>query len=227
VSTQNDGVQAFQELEALAEAGKFEEALDKHLWFHEASKELPGMGGVRLSYALDIWMELAKKYSPAMDALINLRNNNREILLKGDGKFENFHDLSAINQTLGENEDTFMVFLEIHNNHPKQAKSYYHVVEELIVEKQAYDICDKYITDPIKKYSQIQHMHEMNVELMRKSPTMDNDDFKKNTKESYVKEVCRLIEIMSTLEKTDIAEGIQKLALDYLDNEEIRGTICS
>lgn len=217
-----DGVEDYKELETLAKAGKFKEALDKHLWFHEASRAFPGMGGVRLSYALEIWLELAEMYSPAMDALINTRNNNREILLKGDGTFDNFHDLAAINQTLGESEDTFTLFVEIHNSYPNQAKRYYHVAEKLIVERKAYDICANYITDPIDKYSKIQHMHELNVDLIKKNPDMDNDDFNQYTKESYVNEVCQLIEIMMALDRKDTAEKIKKKALGYFDNDKIR-----
>jgi hypothetical protein len=225
--TENDGVQDFYELSALAEAGKFKEALDKHLWFHEASREFSGMGGVRLSYALDTWMELAEKYSPAMEALINLRNSNRDMLLKGDGAFDNFHDLSAINHVLEENEVTFSVFMEIHYNYPEQAKRYYHVIENLIVEKKAYDICEFYITDPKEKYSHLQHMRELNIELIRSNPTMDNDEFREYTKESFVNGVCQLIEILLALHKKDMAEEIQKQALDYFDNKLIREAICS
>jgi hypothetical protein len=72
-----------------------------------------------------------------MEALINLRNTNRDMLLKGDGTFDNFHDLSAINHVLEENEVTFSVFMEIHYNYPEHAKRYYHVIENLIVEKKA------------------------------------------------------------------------------------------
>jgi hypothetical protein len=227
VNSEYDGVQDFHELSALAEAGKFKEALDKHLWFHEASREITGMGGVRLSYALDTWMELAEKYSPAMEALINLRNTSRDMLLKGNGTFDNFHDLFAINRVLGDSEDTFSVFVEIHNNYPEQAKRYYQVVEELIVEKKAYDICQCYITDPKKKYSQIQHMHEMNIKLIKNNPVMDNDEFREYTKESFVNGVCQLIEILLALHKNDLAKEIQKQALDYFDNKLIRAAICS
>ena len=37
----------------LAENGHYQEALEKHKWFHEESKKSAGMGGVRLSYALE------------------------------------------------------------------------------------------------------------------------------------------------------------------------------
>ncbi len=222
----NDGVKHFHELEALTEKGNFEEALTKHIWFHEASRKFSGMGGVRLSYALDLWLDLAQKYPPAMKALVDLRNNYRELLLKGLGTFDNFHDLSAINQVLGESDNTYSVFVEIHKNYPEHAKRYYHVAEDLVVKMKAYDICAAYITDPIEKYSRIQHMHEMNVSLAKKDPDMDNDEFNEYTNESYTTEVCRLLEVMIALDKKTTAQTIQRMALEYTDNEAIRNAIC-
>ena len=35
---------------------------------------------------------------------------------------------------------------------PKQSETYYHVTEDLLIEHKKYDICAKYIGDPIIKY---------------------------------------------------------------------------
>jgi len=86
------------ELATITKSGNHKEALDKHIWFHEASKEMPGMGGVRLSFALGLWMKLAEQYPPALEAFIELRNIKKNSLLNGDGGFGDFHDLSAINR---------------------------------------------------------------------------------------------------------------------------------
>ena len=225
--TVNEGFEDYNELKTLTESGKFEAALEKHLWFHEASKNISGMGGVRLSYALDLWLELAEKYSPALNALINIRNKNREMLLQGEGNFEYFHDLTAINNSLKETDDTFQVFLNLHNNFPKQAENYYHVVEELIVQNKAYEICAHYISDPIKKYFQIQKMHEMNLRVIANDPSMDTEDFNFYLKESYVNKVCQLIEILVGLEKATVATEIQKLALEHYYDYRIRDSKCS
>ncbi len=227
LSAQEDGIKEFHELETLAESGKYEEALEKHIWFHEASKIMPGMGGVRLSYALDLWLKLSKKYNPAMEALVDLRNNNKKALLKGHGSFDNFHDLSAINQVLEDNEDTLLVFNEIHNSYPKQANNYYHVVENLLVAAKAYNVCARYIEDPIEKFSHLKHLHEMNVKLLAENPEMNDDEFTEYTESSYVNGVCQLIEIMVALGKTDQANEVQSLALAYLDNKSIREAISS
>lgn len=227
LNAHDDGHQDFHELEALAQAGKYEEALNKHIWFHDASKHMPGMGGVRLSYALDIWLELTKKYPPALETLVDLRNSSKDKLLKGNGTFDDFHDLSAINSTLGEDEDTLLVFYEIDKNYPNQANNYYHVVENLLVDSKAFEICGKYIADPLKKFSYLKHLHEMNIKLINENPEMNDAEFKEYAESSYVNGVCQLIEIMMALGKKDKAKEIQSMALEYFENNLIREAIGS
>jgi len=219
--SESDGDDHFRELGALAEAGKYKEALDKHIWFHEASKEFSGMGGVRLSYALDLWMDLAGKYEPAMDGFLALRTSLQEKLFEGVGDSGDFHDLSAINQTLGDSEDTVRVFMTLHDQFPDQAKRVYHIAEKLLVENKYYDVCAIYLVDAKKKYAHIQHMHEMNVDIANKNPDM-GDEFDQYTKDSYVSEVCQLIEILVALKRNDEAADIQRSALTYFDDEAIR-----
>jgi hypothetical protein len=90
--------------------------------------------------------------------------------------------------------DTFKVFAEIHNIYPEQAKNYYHMVEDLLVERKAYDICEKYLKDPVQKYFQIEHLHKTNIKLAKSNPELDSKDFKEYTEQSFVKGVCQLIE---------------------------------
>src|SRR5687768_17293473 len=80
-----------QEIRRLTSEGKYEEALNKHLWFHEESKSSIGMGGVRLSFALSHWMELGEAYPPALAALKAIRDANEAKLLEGAGGFREFH----------------------------------------------------------------------------------------------------------------------------------------
>jgi hypothetical protein len=213
------------EIDALIENGKFDKALEKHLWFHEASRESPGMGGVRLSFALESWLDLANKYSPAMDSLIQLRDGYKDSLLKGNGTFDNFHDLFAINLYLKNDGNTYSVFMKLHENYPEQAKSYYHVVEDILIDKKQYDICAAYITDPMKKYKHIEKLHKLNKDFSRKQSGPRDEEFEQYTEESYTKGVCQLIGVLSALGKADVAKEIQMASLKYIENEKIRTAI--
>src|ERR1044072_6141550 len=77
--------QILQDANADTRAGQFEDALAKHLWYHRnALKHSPAQGGVRLSFALSYWHNLATKYPPAMTALKAERDEARRIALTDD-----------------------------------------------------------------------------------------------------------------------------------------------
>ncbi len=221
LSTQ-EGLEDYKELESLAKSGNYKEALEKHIWFHEASRNFDSMGGVRLSYALDMWLELANKYPPAMDSLIALRDKYKKVLLRGEGGFEEFHDLSSINEALDEKTDTYNLFLAMHDSYPEQASRYYNVVEELLVERKDYDICAVYISSPLEKYDQIQELHKLNLKLVNENPVMNTDEFKSYTKESFTEDVKQLIEILTLINKEDVAEEIKIKAFNYSGYDEFK-----
>lgn len=67
-------------------AGHYEAALAKHIWFYnEALKINPNMYGVRLSFALSYWKQLADVYPPAKVKLIEARDEAEK---KGDERRE-------------------------------------------------------------------------------------------------------------------------------------------
>ena len=225
MSEQDNSFNYIEEFCNLFKACKFKEALEKHLWFHEASRDMPGMGGVRLSFALGLWRKLAEEYPPAMEVLIDLKNRNRERLLQGNGNFDIFHDFSSINRELKDDKDTTTVFIEIHKKYPEQADIFYNVAEDSLVSCKAYEICDEYISEPDEKLSEIQYLFRANMRYLTKNPSEDDVEFIEYAEDSYVNAVCRLIEILKGVHKNDIAKDIQSKALEYLDNKTIRAAI--
>src|SRR5687768_8592736 len=60
----------YHEINTLFVAGKYNEALARHIWFHNHILEYDiAWAGVRLSYALNDWKKLGNKYEPAKDSL--------------------------------------------------------------------------------------------------------------------------------------------------------------
>ncbi|MEW8383219.1 MAG: hypothetical protein AB2704_15320 [Candidatus Thiodiazotropha taylori] len=209
----------------LTEKGRFEQALEKHLWFHEESKSAPSLAGVRLSYAISAWIDLGKKYPPAFEALREIRNHNRKILLSGKGNFDNFHDLSSINEGLNDEEDTLEVFLTLDSNYPSQAELYYVIAEELLIEHKKYNICEKYIGDPIIKYERLRHMRELNLSITKTTPELNTPEFLDYADDSFVKGVVRLIEVLKAIDNIDMAIEIQERALSYFSHVSIKSAM--
>jgi len=212
-------------IKSLTKSGHYQQALEKHIWFHEESKSSPGMAGVRLSYAITAWIKLGEKYSPALDALINIRDTDNKLLLSGKGTFQSFHDLSSINRELGEQDQTYKLFLILDKKYPEQADTYYHVVEDLLIERKEYELCGKYIGDPIYKYENMRHSRETQLSFTKRNSKMNNPQYLKYIDHSFIDGVVKLIEVLVAIDKQDEAKEIQKRALSYFDNDKIRYAI--
>src|SRR5437763_1470239 len=92
--------------------GRHDEALRDLVWFHQnALKHDRALYGVRLSFALGYWNELADVYPPARLALEAAKRDACSILLASGGSRELFHDVVAINRELGRRGDTYRFFV--------------------------------------------------------------------------------------------------------------------
>lgn len=209
----------------LVEDGQYQKALDAHLWFHEQSKSSPAMGGVRLSFALSSWLELGKKYPSALDALKAVRDKDKELLLSGTGDFSNFHDFSAINQTLGLNQQTVELFLRLDEQSSEQTEIYYIVAEALLIKAQQYDIISKYIGDPIVKYENMRYMRERSLSYANSSAASQKVFLLDSANQQYIQGVLNLLKVCLAIDKKDAALEIQKRALSYYDDDKIRDAI--
>ena len=102
---------------------RYEEALDILIWFHDHALEFDqAYYGVRLSFALGYWVELAQAYPKAMDALLEMRDRKTAAILKGDGNRDLFHDVEAINESLQMESRTYDLFRAIHCAFPVLAE---------------------------------------------------------------------------------------------------------
>src|ERR1041385_2734476 len=90
---------ALKESRALTAEGRWEEATQRHLWFHDhALLHQPSLAGVRLSFALADWVALGQLYPPARQALVDIRDRKTAALAAGAGSASLFHNVSAINK---------------------------------------------------------------------------------------------------------------------------------
>ena len=225
ISLARVGTEDLTEIRELTKAGDYQKALEKHLWFHEESKSSSGMGGVRLSFALSAWIELAEQYQPAMEALIHVRDADKEKLLLGIGSFRNFHDLSSINKKLDEEQATLELFLILDQQYPEQSGPYYIVAEDLLIKHKKYNICAKYIADPIVKYEGLRNRRERSLGMARENRKMNNSHFLDNTDKNYVEGVTKLIEVLLAIDRQKEAIEVQQRALSYFPSDAIKNSI--
>jgi tetratricopeptide (TPR) repeat protein len=110
--------------------GDYEEALKKHLWYHHnILKHQPSQYGVRLSFALGYWIELAGKYPPALKSLKEVRDG---LKLKLGNDKEAFHDYLSINQYLKDYQETLETYEKFGSSHKWVKRFYDEFFEQLI-----------------------------------------------------------------------------------------------
>src|SRR5436190_22278410 len=102
---------ALADARRLVQSGHYAAALEKHVWFHDHALAVePSYYGVRLSFALRDWVELGRKYPPAMEKLQSIRDEKIALLSSGSREREVFHDVVSINEYLGQREKTVQLF---------------------------------------------------------------------------------------------------------------------
>src|SRR5438067_1561253 len=155
----------FREAQDDAKAGRFEDALAKQVWFHEnALKIEKALYGVRMSFALDAWSELAGKYPPAMEALRKTRDSAESSVRSPGSTFESFHDAVALNRTLGESERTVVLFKWLDDHNPELATSTLNVAEPALLAAREYALCGKYV-QPTVDFDRMVTGYKRNLKL--------------------------------------------------------------
>lgn len=127
-------------------AKNYEDALAKHVWYHEnALKYGVGQGGVRLSFVLNDWLKLGRAYPPALEKLKSIQNDLEKQLSTGKGDTGQFHDFSSINRLFDEVKRTSDLFILLDEKSPVLAGKVFHIAQPALVTAKEYTLCGKYI----------------------------------------------------------------------------------
>lgn len=222
VADDPDLQQVLNEAQTLARQGKYEEALEKQLWFHEnALKHEPAMSGVRLSFALSYWVELGHKYPKAREALVAIRDKDTEAIREGRGSFELFHDVASINGYLQEEPKTVEMFKTLHEKQHRLAERCYFVAEKDLAARREYKLCASYIPDATERFDRIREMRERQLKM----GTDQRLRMKEYAEKSFSEQTGRLIEILVGAGRKQDAESVREQALAVRDDRPLRDAI--
>lgn len=149
-----DPSEVLSEARAQALSGDHEAALEKLIWFHHNALSLdPGLYGVRLSFALGHWMDLARSYPPALDALIQVRDAKAMALRSGSQDHELFNDLRSINRELKEEYRTYELFRELAAADQSLAAACFPWAIQSVVQSEDWELAAEFLGDPAKVVS--------------------------------------------------------------------------
>lgn len=209
------------EAKQLAAQGKFQEALEKHIWFHDHALEVnPAYYGVRLSFALSDWVDLGNKYPKALDALKEIRDKKTARLLAGEQNHALFHDVAAINEHVGQSEATMVLFKHIAAAHPEFAALTYSIVDKALIQAGEYDLAKKCLGDPMTRFAEIKTIYDNRIKFARTSPYAEES--RQSADSIFSNQVVGLITVLNKTGDPVLARQIQSQTLVILDNPEIR-----
>lgn len=142
-----DPEQILNEARADAKAGRLADAAAKHAWYHDnVLGLLPSHGGVRLSFALGAWHDLAKIYPPAMSDLRAARDRAMVRVRSGGSRASlAFSDLSHLNRLLGDAAMTRDAYALVAAQSTKEARLHLGEALPALVETRAYTLASAHL----------------------------------------------------------------------------------
>lgn len=209
-----------------AQAKRYETALAKHVWFHEHALSIePGLYGVRLSFALSYWQELAEKFPPALDKLIEIRDEAKTQVLEGTDIYKPFHDMESINDRLGESLQTKDVFTLLDEKHPDKAKTVFDRAQASLVEHKAYALIGKYIL-PKEDFAKMQRDFAHHKIAAHAAAKPEHGEMRLNfAKKNFTNQSTTLVAILVVNERIEEAKEIASLARKEWDDESFHAAI--
>jgi serine/threonine protein kinase/Flp pilus assembly protein TadD/photosystem II stability/assembly factor-like uncharacterized protein len=144
-----------QEAQDLKSQGRYEESLQRLIWYHNHSIFVPGQAGVRNSFALSYWVELGRRYPKARQALVETRDQDMQAFAAGKGDFALFMEVSSINRYLEDDNATYTLFQSIRQQDKVLAQQCYPLVQDLLIQHGEYEVCLGYLGDPQTAFDRI------------------------------------------------------------------------
>jgi hypothetical protein len=207
-------------------AGKYEDALRDHLWFHEhALAEDPSLAGVRLSFALRDWIYLGEKFPLARRALQAIRDRDTQRLLNGGATLARFHDISAINSALGDDRATQEVFAQLDIQLPELAKQCAELALPALVATEEFQLARRYLPEPTERVKLLANRLNDYADEMAKRGNTSSAPTLLAYVLNYTKEVRLIVEVLRRIGDDEEVDKASNAALETLKSDALRNAV--
>ena len=202
----NDARKAFKENE-------FSLALEKYEYFfdHALDDDPSSFYGVRLSYCLNEWVKLGKKYPSALERLEEKREEAFEYLLDCRDP-EKFHDYISISDHLGKLDDAIEKFNFLHESQPELANMVVRYIWKHLVTERKWDLCSAYLKDLNKNLSDALHKFDESMSICKSDPSLGGEDLEKQIRGWYVKDIGDVLLVLKYSERIEEFMSFRKEA---------------
>ena len=207
--------------------GRYEDALQAFIWFHEHALEHDrAYYGVRLSFALGYWRELADLYPPALEALEAAGVRAEATLINGQGDRDLFHDAEALNRELGRPANTYRLFVNLKKQQAELAKKCASLAIESIVEAGDYKLASEHLPHPETYLLWLSD--RLNADLSERKLSHKAS---KMRREAYVRNYCHdvrtTLRILKGLRNLEAAQAALEWAIALVEPPIARAIVCA
>lgn len=205
--------------------GRHAEALREYKWFHEhALEHKPSLYGVRLSFALWYWVELAAKYPKAGRELEKIRVSKAKRLLKGEFDRELFHDVEAINERLSRHTDTYDLFAKLEAKNPEFAARCAPLALPAIVKSGDFAMARRYTPSPLESLRKYGKALNQDVADLARQPPSKAPRLKAYVA-IYAESVQLLLRILRGTRERKVMEEVREQALKVVESPAVRRAV--
>ena len=214
-----------QEARDDAQNQRYQVALAKQLWYHKHALEFqPAQAGVRLSFALSYWLELARDYPPAKEALLNIRKETAGEINSGKNVRNLFQDYAAINRVLDEPDETVKLFQKLHVKDSNAARNSFLIAKPALIAGKHYELVLHYL-DPDRDIAGHIRNYTSGIERAKQREGDSRLRLIDFHNQKLTNEAATLIAILALANEREIAERIAKKARAARDDPDYHSVI--
>ncbi len=128
-------------------------AHEKYEWYFEHAEKLkPSLRGVRVSFCLSGWVDVAKVYPLAMKRILELKENAKNEFYK-ESSVEAFRDFACISGAIEMGSEVLDIFYSYHKTDKKVSKALFRHSYEFLIAQKDFEVCAEYMENFAEKYA--------------------------------------------------------------------------
>lgn len=207
-----------REAEVDVQEGRLDLAAEKYLWYHQhALDHEPALAGVRLSFALHEWRELADIHPRALHDMRLVRDWAEESIRLQTGENSDFRDFVALNDVLKEDGRTIELFKWLDQNNRHMARSVYMSAQDSLVYSGEFDLCERYLVGR----NSFDWIHEGFEELLSRLEERDEGSVDERQLDAlhmnFARRAAYIVAILVNVDRADDAAMVAEQALEALE----------
>jgi len=211
VANKPEIITVLEDAQLAHKAGDFVNALKfyEHFFDHALDDDPYALYGVRLSYCLQGWADLALEFPGAKN---NLESKKRAMLSQylETKDPERFHDYFTICRHLGKETDALEQFLTQHHEQPNSAAKLIKYVWDDLVNAEQWSVCNDLLIEPNQKLDELFSVFDEQARLKEVDPEFDNIKFDQHIVDSLLDNIQNVVLVLRHASRDDDINALQR-----------------